>query len=224
MTTFWGRLAGRLMVAFAVTCFAAGAAHAQMTPDAEFIRNIRKQDYGKILPYLVNGGNVNGREYDSTPALVVAVGIGDASLVKTLLEYKANPDLFNRSTGETALMRAATQNELTCAQLLVYYKADIDAPDKQGETALIKAVRAKAEDIVALLVSAGADVNLADYTGMTPMDHARRINDPRIMKILQTPPPAPAAPAAPATPVIEAPSEPNKTPEAPKPPPGPPTQ
>ena len=108
MTGYWGRIGGRLIVTVAVLCVSAGAAMAQMTPDAEFIRNIRKSDYSKILPYLVNGGNPNGREFDSTPALMVAVEIGDASLVKTLLEYKANPDLSNRSTGETALMRAAT--------------------------------------------------------------------------------------------------------------------
>lgn len=224
MNGYWGRFGGVAVITLSALCLTATAAEAQMTPDAEFIRNIRKEDYGKILPYLVNGGNVNGREYDSTPALVVAVEIGDASLVKTMLEYKANPDLFNRTTGETALMRAATQNELTCAQLLVYYKADVDAADKQGETALIKAVRAKSEDIVALLVSAGADVNLADYTGMTPEDHARRINNPRILKILQTPPPAPQAPVAPATQVIEAPAK-GGEPASPvaAPPPGPPT-
>ena len=203
MTVHRGRLGGGLVAILAALLLSATAATAQMTPDAEFIRNIRKQDYGKILPYLVNGGNVNGREFDSTPALVVAVEIADASLVKTLLEYKANPDLFNRSTGETALMTAARQNELTCAQLLVYYKADVDAGDKQGETALIKAVRAKAEDIVALLVASGADPNLADYTGMTPQDYARRINHPRILKILETPPPAPQAVAEPPTPEIE---------------------
>src|SRR5688572_14707891 len=101
MTGYWGRLGGGLIVTLAVLCLSAGAAMAQMTPDAEFIRNIRKHDYSKVLPYLINGGNVNGREHDSTPALVVAVEIGDPSLVKTFLEYKANPDLFNRSTGET---------------------------------------------------------------------------------------------------------------------------
>lgn len=222
MTGYWGRLGGRLVVTAAVLCVSAGAAMAQMTPDAEFIRGIRKQDYSKVLPYLVNGGNVNGREYDSTPALMVAVEIGDTGLVKTMLEtFKANPDLFNRSTGETALMRAATQNELTCAQLLVYYKADVDAPDKQGETALIKAVRAKAEDIVALLVGVGADVNLADYTGMTPVDHARRIGNQRIIKLLETPPPAPVAPVVPATPAIEVPSA---KPEAAAPVSAPPTK
>ncbi len=223
MTVQWGRLGSTLVVALTALWFSAGAATAQMTPDAEFIRNIRKQDYGKVLPYLVNGGNVNGREFDSTPALVVAVEIGDASLVKTLLEYKANPDLFNRSTGETALMRAATQNNLTSAQLLVYYKADLDAPDKQGETALIKAVRAKSEEIVSLLVAAGADVDLADYTGMGPKDHARRINNPRILKILEAPPPAPQPPAAPATPVLEAPPANPEKPAAPAPA-GPPTR
>lgn len=222
MTGSWGRLGGGLIVTIAVLWLSAGAAMAQMTPDAEFIRNIRKHNYGEILPYLVNGGNVNGREFDGTPALVVAVEIGDASLVKTLLEYKANPDLFNRATGETALMRAATQNDLTSAQLLVYYNADLDAPDKQGETALIKAVRGKAEDIVALLVSAGADLDLADYTGMTPMDHARRANNQRIIKILEAPPPAPVAPVAPATPVLEVPPE--KPAEAPASVPGPPTR
>jgi len=43
-------------------------------------------------------------------------------------------------------MRAARDGDLQAAQLLVYYKADLDALDKRGETALIKAVRAKAPD------------------------------------------------------------------------------
>jgi ankyrin repeat protein len=205
MTSYWGRLGGRLVMTIAVLCFSATAALAQMTPDAEFIRAIRKQDYNKVLPYLVNGGNPNAREYDSTPALVVAVEIGDQGLVRSLLDYKANPDLFNRSTGETPLMRAATQGDLQSSQLLVFYKADLDAPDKQGETALVKAVRSKSEDIVSLLMQAGADVNLADYTGMTPMDHARRIGNQRIVRLLEMKP-APAAPVLPATPAIEVPA------------------
>lgn len=188
MKQLWERVGLRLVLALVLACCATTAVWAQLSPDAEFIRNIRKQDYSKVLPYLVNGGNPNAREHDGTPALVVAVGIGDPSLVRTLLEYKANPDLFNRDTGETALMRAATQGDLTAAQLLVYYKADVDAADKRGETALIKAVRAKAPDIVTLLLQAGADPELADYTGMTPMDYARRIGDQRIIKALQTPP------------------------------------
>ena len=221
MTSYWGRLGGRLIMTIAVLCFSATAALAQMTPDAEFIRAIRKQDYNKVLPYLVNGGNPNAREYDSTPALVVAVEIGDQGLVRSLLEYKANPDLFNRSTGETPLMRAATQGDLQSSQLLVYYKADLDAPDKQGETALIKAVRSKSEEIVSLLMQAGADVDLADYTGMTPMDHAKRIGNPRIVRLLEMKP-APAAPVAPAVaPAIKPPSEtmPSTTPQQPAMPP-----
>jgi ankyrin repeat protein len=186
-----GRLGTRLLLAVVALCFSAAAASAQMTSDAEFIRNIRKQAYGEILSYLVNGGNPNAREFDSTPALLVAVEIGDAGLVRTLLEYKANPDLFNRNSGETALMRAATQSDLSAAQLLVYFKADANLSDKQGETALIKAVRAKSADIVGLLVQAGADVELADYTGMTPLDHAERLGNQRIVKLLQTKPAAP---------------------------------
>lgn len=193
MMTYWGRLAGKLVLALTALCFVAGGAMAQMTSDAEFIRNVRKQSYGEVLPYLVNGGNPNAREHDSTPALVVAVAIGDPSLVKTLLEYKANPDLFSRATGETALMRAATQKDLASAQLLVYYKADLDIGDKQGETALIKAVRANAPDIVDLLVQMGADLDLADYTGMTPVDHAERIGNQRVIRSLQNKPAAPAS-------------------------------
>ena len=82
-------------------------------------------------------------------------------------------------------------------------------------------MRAKAEDIVALLVSVGAEVDLADYTGMTPLDHARRIGNQRIVKILEAPPPAPVAPAVPATPVIDAPPA---KPEAPAPVSAPPTK
>jgi ankyrin repeat protein len=188
MTKLWGRTGGALLLALSVICFTAGDVAAQLTSDAEFIRNLRRQNYSEVMPYLVNGGNPNAREHDGTPALVVAVEIGDASLVRTLLDYKANPDLYNRSTGETALMRAARQGDTQSASLLVYYKADVNAIDNRGETALIKAVRAKAADIVELLVKSGADVELADYTGSTPLDYARRINSPRIVRLLENPP------------------------------------
>ena len=107
-------------------------AQAQMPPDEQFIRNIRDRNYAESMPYLVNGGNPNAREFKGTPALVVAAEVDDASMVRSLLEYGANPDITNRANGETALMRGATKGNEDIVRLLIFFKADLDAPDNGG--------------------------------------------------------------------------------------------
>lgn len=185
-TTHTARRGTRLGIAgLLVMMISLPVALAQMPPDEQFIRNIRDRNYAESMPYLVNGGNPNAREFSGTPALLVAAEVNDASMVRSLLEYGANPDIADRQTDETALMRGATKGNEDITRLLIFFKADLDAPDSSGETALIKAVRAGHAGVVRLLVANGADPQLADYTGQTPYDHARRGRNRQIVTILQ---------------------------------------
>ena len=194
MTGIWGRFGGRLVMTLltmtlAVLCLSATAAMAQMTPDAEFIRNIRKQDYGKILPYLVNGGNVNGREFDGTPALLVAVEIGDASMVKTLLEYKANPDLFNREDRLYQLPRLDKANPTLLDRLATYSHHEIPGKHEAG-LALVASIVERGEKVVcwsnflanldqfSSLVEARLGVPCYQVDGRVPTDDDPNKDDP----------------------------------------------
>jgi uncharacterized protein len=182
------RLFPRLQLgAMCLAVFVAGQSlpQAQMPADTQFIKNVRERNYGESMPYLVNGGTPNARDYDDVPALFVAAEIDDASMVRSLLEYGANPNIANKSTGETALMRGATKGNIDIIALLIYTEADLDQLDNGGETALIKAVRAGKPDIVRLLLEAGADHELSDYTGQTPLDHAIRGRDRRVEAIMR---------------------------------------
>ena len=182
-----GLFPGLRLAAMCLATFVAGhsLAQAQMPADTEFIKNVRERNYGESMPYLVNGGTPNARDYDDVPALFVAAEIDDASMVRSLLEYGANPNITNKSTGETALMRGATKGNIDIIALMIYVEADLDQPDNGGETALIKAVRAGKPEVVRLLVEAGADMELADYTGQTPLDHAVRGRNRRVETILR---------------------------------------
>lgn len=189
--TGWGAaaltttLAMPALLAVTLLGVAVPAALAQMPPDEQFIRDIRDRNYAESMPYLVNGGNPNAREFKGSPALLVAAEVNDAAMVRSLLEYGANPNIAHRETGETALMRGATKGNEDIIRLLVFFKADLDAPDESGETALIKAVRGSHAGVVRLLLDGGADPALADYTGQTPYDHARRGRSRQIVTILQ---------------------------------------
>ncbi len=179
MKKLWGRGAALVLV---VVFSGFSGVSAQMPADAQFIRNIEKRAYNEVLSYLVNGGSANVYDQDKVPALVFAARENDASIVRSLLEYNARPDLVDRTNGETALMVGAARGNVDIVALLIYAEADLDLPDNSGETALIKAIRAGELEIMRLLIEAGADPNLADYTGLEPRDHAERARSRRVVQ------------------------------------------
>jgi Ankyrin repeats (3 copies) len=90
---------------------------------------------------------------------------------------------------ETALMRAADQQDLKALQQLlsVSSRPEVNALDQAGQTALIfacKTPRANA-DVVKALLAAGADVNLRARNGYTPLTWAIARNNEEIIRILR---------------------------------------
>jgi ankyrin repeat protein len=165
--------------------FIVAPAEAQFSPTFEFLKALKKDDYAGVKSNLMQGANVNAKDDDGRPALIIATDMGEPALVKFLLDQNAHVDETNKATGETALMRAAEAGDKVSVGVLLYYKANVNEQDKHGETPLIKASRAGRREIVKILLDTGADVNLQDYTGQTALDHVQNTREKAIERMLK---------------------------------------
>ena len=176
-------VSGTLAVLVAVG--AASVALAQMPADTQFLTDIRDRKYNETLPYLLNGGTPNARDYNGVPALVAAAEIGDAGMLKELLKYGANPNIRSKVDNATALHKAAARGSEPMIALLVVDGALIDPEDKLGETPLIKAVKEGHVQAVRRLLSVEANPNQSDYSGYSAYDHAMRSRDRRMKDLFK---------------------------------------
>jgi hypothetical protein len=100
-----------------------------------------------------------------------AAAAGDLIKVKALLQH--NPALvFSKADkyyGATPLHLAAGWGHKDVAQLLLDFKAVVDARNNHGYTPLYVAARSGHKDVVELLLANGADVNAKDNDGQTPL-------------------------------------------------------
>ncbi len=151
----------------------------------EFIKAIQDQDYRRIKVAIERGVNVNTRNDDGTPALVLAAEKSDAPLIKYLVESGANMDIARRDTGQTALMISAELGDALSTGYLVGKGADVDQEDRHGETALMKAVRSGHSQVVKMLLAGEPDLTLEDYTGRTALEHAKQGRHRHIVKQLE---------------------------------------
>ncbi|KAH6951224.1 ankyrin repeat-containing domain protein [Ilyonectria sp. MPI-CAGE-AT-0026] len=125
------------------------------------------QDFTSIneagLLLIVEGLNVNSRDYWGQTPLLVAAGFGMTDIVRLLLATQ-NVDLNARNNVEEApLLLAAKGGHTGVTQLLLATgMVDVNAQDNIGSTALFEASRSGHTRIVQLLQAAGA-ISLAGY-------------------------------------------------------------
>jgi ankyrin repeat protein len=73
------------------------------------------------------------------------------------------------SGGLTPLLYAARENCMTCVEVLLANRADIDLPDPDGVSPLLVAIMNANWDLARQLIAAGADINQWDVYGETPL-------------------------------------------------------
>jgi ankyrin repeat protein len=140
---------------------------------------------------LAAGADINVQEqWGGQSALMWAAAQSQPEMVKFLLENGANPDArglerdwqrrilteprpkdMNRG-GFTALLYAAREGCIECAQNLVEGGADIDLTDPERVSPLGLAINNLHFDLAAYLIGAGADVDKWDLFGRTPLYQA----------------------------------------------------
>ncbi|XP_057668460.1 ankyrin repeat domain-containing protein 50 [Diorhabda carinulata] len=101
-------------------------------------------------------------------ALHVAARLGQAQVVKVLLEAGANADQADVD-GWTPLRAAAWGGHTEVVELLVKHGCSLDSVDAENRTALRAAAWSGHEEIVKILLQNGANVNLTDHEGRTAL-------------------------------------------------------
>ena len=169
----------------------------------DFFRAVSVDDAGTVERLLQRGFEVNARDENGQPALLLAMRDGAFGTAQTLLKHpQIQIDAVN-AAGETALMMAALKGHLewtqrllergagleregwtplhyaatgpepAVVQLLLERGAGVDVRSPNGSTPLMMAARYGAEEAVTLLLSRGADPRLRNQRDMNAADFAR---------------------------------------------------
>lgn len=123
------------------------------------------------------------RDMHGQAALHVAARLGQAQLVKVLLDAGADPDLAD-GDGWTPLRAASWGGHTEVVELLVARGCALDSTDQEGRTALRAASWSGHEDIVRILVTHGAQINLTDHEGRTALIAAAYMGHAEIVEHL----------------------------------------
>ncbi len=160
-------------------------AAAQYSDSWEFLKAVEADDRKEIRDRQGKGVNVNAKNGDGLPAMIIAAEHGNVGLMQFILELGVNIDGRTEDRRDTALMRRAEIGDMESVRFLVTAGADVNLKDRGGENALMKAVRARRRGIVKLLIASGADVNDTDYTGRTALHYAEEARARSIMRLLR---------------------------------------
>lgn len=121
---------------------------------------------------------------DAQQALWIASVSGDTAAISRALSSGAKVDSIDTLGNRRPLNYAAAGNRAAAVRLLLARGASVNLPNNTGFTPVHHAVESGAADALAILLEARADLSIA-ARGVTPMQTARRLNDARILTLLQ---------------------------------------
>lgn len=110
----------------------------------------------------------------------------DRSMLPWLLDHGVHPDCRLGRGDNTALMQAASENDLETMRLLLRYGADPNSRNEANETPLGFACAWKQWAAAGLLLDNGADVNAIESSGETFLDWATIAGDNEGIDLLRS--------------------------------------
>ena len=109
----------------------------------------------------------------SPTGLLLSTSYMDITLAaKNAVEDGADVNAKDKSFGNTPLMNAASNNNISLLKFLLGKGASVNTKNDVDETALMKASYYGSFPIVKTLIDKGADVNASDADGNTALHHA----------------------------------------------------
>jgi ankyrin repeat protein len=118
------------------------------------------------------GVDVDARDVDGGTALQWAAWYGYSGIVAILLDYGADVDAADHTSGRRALHEAAKHGHLETLKLLLVRGAKVDARDRLSWTPLHHAATQGGWRVVEVLLQHGADVNAKTSDRKGPLDLA----------------------------------------------------
>jgi ankyrin repeat protein len=138
----------------------------------------------KIAQLLYDRGAEVDVQGDYDTPLGAASSSGHLEIVEWLLSRGANLAVRQKRLGWTPLHGAAFYGHVEISQLLLQYKADIHAHDKEGRTPLHEAARNGQVNSARFMLEHGADVNARDNRRSTPLHLALEEWNPDVARLL----------------------------------------
>lgn len=136
----------------------------------QLIAYIKSDNTLGAINALLNGANVNARDFASRTALMLAVIKGQTELAKFLVECGASVNAAD-DYGQTPLMWAAMGGNVHLVEFLIKKGANVNAVDIHGNNALMMAIHGNKETIK-ILLKAGAETKQTDACGKSAFDQA----------------------------------------------------
>ncbi|UKZ70786.1 uncharacterized protein TrAtP1_011755 [Trichoderma atroviride] len=132
--------------------------------------------YKPVVEWLIErGADVNMKNHNTRPPLLIAVEKGHTSITKLLIERGTDVNLKDtRSPHATALIIAIQKHNDTMAEMLIEKCADINISEVHGYTPLICALIEANYNLVSLLLDKGADVDAKSSIGNQSLLHAMK--------------------------------------------------
>jgi len=159
-------------------------ASAQFSDTFDFLQAVEKNDMPTARRKINEGANVNGRR-EGMPIFVVALKNGFYDMARLLLDNGAYVNMTSIPNQETALMVVSATGDETGIRLLLEYRPDLNAPDRNGQTALMKAAQSRQTGAARILIEAGADVFQTDYVGRDALQYAQEARARSIIQLLE---------------------------------------
>lgn len=128
--------------------------------------------------------NAQCKNFQGFTPLHFGCKLGGTDSIKSLIQCKAVVDAKSYAEELTPLHVACENSRLTSAQVLLDFKADINALTVDKWTPLHYACNVKNYQLVELLVTKGAFINAKTKSGDTPLHFAARAGSYPIIKLL----------------------------------------
>ncbi|MCH8861914.1 MAG: ankyrin repeat domain-containing protein [Proteobacteria bacterium] len=173
------------LAVWTVSAVFSAPSQAQFSDTWEFLKAVEEVDYLEMRNRIFKGANVNRKNSDGFPAIVIAAEKRNQKLIKFLLDQGVKINATTTERKETALMRRAEVGDFETLSQLLDLGADVDLRDKSGVTALMRAARNRKQRVVRRLLEAGAAVDATDFTGKSALGYARDARARRVVRLLE---------------------------------------
>lgn len=180
-------LPGRKLLFILIPFFALtfqGTATAQFSDAYDFRVAIENNDLAEARSRIFAGANVNGR-HDGIPYLMIALSNRYYDMAKMLLDNGAYVNMEAIPNLDNSLLLMAANGDERGINLLIEFKADLNATNKSGQTALMRAAQSRKTKAAQLLLEAGADPFQTDYVGRDALQYAQEARARNIIKLLE---------------------------------------
>lgn len=132
--------------------------------------------------YTIDPDTINVRNENGFTPLILAGYYNQLSAVEFLLTKHV--DINATSPEGPVILGACYKGYFELTQLLIKYKANVNAQNQQGTSALMFATISANIELVNLLLSNGADKNLMEKSGRTALSYAQMFNSEDLIKLL----------------------------------------